>query len=445
MGLKCGFAKEDITPRLGVEMGGFGPYLNRRALAIRERLWARAMCYEVDGQRVLIISCDLIYVPGEIIGKIRAEIKAATGIVEEAILLHGTHTHSGPALGRCFGWGQDDEPYVRLLPYRIARAGIAAVEGLAEATVSHAEVACEGVGLNREYDIDAPPLEEVLQDDWRPAKPELTDTTCQVIKVEADGKVIGFASYFGCHPVVCCQATHSIHGDYAGVATNMLEREYPGSVGLFLQGAQGDVNSCVAHKPEKESLLALDVIAGRYAKAVREGLRQTKPLQIDTVGCALREMDFSRITPDVEKLRATLAEKQALFAQAGASDEDSNIRMATVHAMGIENLLRRLEAGEPLVQSIAVQGIRVGPISLLAAPFEIFQAIKNDVVARAGSPLPLVMGITNGQFGYAPDKTTAARGGYAAEQVPIMFGMAAFAAIHDELVEALLDIEKRLL
>lgn len=445
MGLKCGFAKVDITPRLGVEMGGFGPYVNRRARAIRDRLWARAMCYEVNGQRVLIISCDLIYVPGEIIGKIRAEIKAATGMAGEAIMLHGTHTHSGPALGRCLGWGQDDEPYVRVLPHRIARAGIGAVEGLVEATVSHAEVPCEGVGLNREYDIDGPPLEEVLRDDWRPAKPELTDTTCHVIKVEADGKVIGFASYFGCHPVVCCMQTHLIHGDYAGVATNMLEREHPGSVGLFLQGAQGDVNSCVVYQPEKESLLALDVIAARYANSVRKGLLQTKPLGVDAVGYSLQEMDFSRITPDVAKLRATLAEKQALFAQVGASDEDRDIRMAAVYAMGIENMLRKLEAGESLVQSIPVQGIRVGPISFLAAPFEIFQAIKNDVVARASSPLPLVTGITNGQFGYAPDKTAAARGGYAAEQVPIMFGIAAFAAIHDELVEALLDIEKRLL
>ena len=97
-----------------------------------------------------------------------------------------------------------------------------------------AEAPCEGIGLNREYDHDAP-LEEALRDQWRPARPELTDTTCRVLRVQAGGKLLGFASYFGCHPVVCCQETRYIHGDYCGVATNMLEREHPGSVGLFLQ------------------------------------------------------------------------------------------------------------------------------------------------------------------------------------------------------------------
>jgi uncharacterized protein YraI len=64
---------------------------------------------------------------------------------------------------------------------------------------------------------------------------------------DADGRTIGFLSCFGCHPVVCCAQTRHIHGDYCGVATNLLEREHPGSVGLFLQGAQGDVNTCVCH------------------------------------------------------------------------------------------------------------------------------------------------------------------------------------------------------
>ena len=46
-------------------------------------------------------------------------------------------------------------------------------------------------------------------------------------------------------------------------------REFPGSVWGFLQGAEGDVNSGCVHKPEPESLLALDVFAGRFFNAVR--------------------------------------------------------------------------------------------------------------------------------------------------------------------------------
>ena len=33
--MKFGFSKVDITPRVGVELCGFGPFLNRRAVAVR--------------------------------------------------------------------------------------------------------------------------------------------------------------------------------------------------------------------------------------------------------------------------------------------------------------------------------------------------------------------------------------------------------------------------
>ncbi|MGE5530671.1 MAG: hypothetical protein ACM3VW_00970, partial [Bacteroidota bacterium] len=330
------------------------------------------------------------------------------------------------------------------LPQKLAQAGLAALGNLREATLHHAEVPCEGVGLNREYDKDAPPLEEVLNEDWRPAHPELTDTTCHVLVARAEGRVIGFASYFGCHPVVCCAQTRYIHGDYAGVATNLLEREHPGSVGLFLQGAQGDVNSCVVHKPEQESLLALDVIAARYARSVRQGMAQAQPVDAEEVRHVLRPVTFSRRQFSYDDLAALLAEQEAILHAPGASDESQEVRMAMVYAQAYRKLLRQMKAGETLEPATEVQGLRLGPVSLLGGPFEIFQAIKNDVKAQAKSPIALVMGITNDQLGYAPDHTKAAQGGYAAQTVPLMLGSLPFAQIHDELVRELLALDAEL-
>jgi len=333
---------------------------------------------------------------------------------------------------------------MEILPGRVAAACIEAVGNLAPAELSHAEVPCEGIGLNREQDRDAPPLEDVLRDDWRPAKPELTDTRCHAFRVDAGGKTVGFFSYFGCHPVCCCQETRYIHGDYAGVATNLLEREHPGSVGLFLQGAQGDVNSCVVHKPEKEALLALDVIAARYANAVRAGLRQAAPLNVDRVACVRREVRFPTYPVTVEELRDMLAEREAVLARPGASDEEREIRMATVYAVALRKLIARMESGERMEESTEVQGFRLGPVALLAAPFEVMQAIKNDVVARAKAPIPLVMGLANDSLGYAPDRDAEARAGYAARMVPMIKGMLPLKGIHGELVRELLALDAEL-
>jgi hypothetical protein len=55
-----------------------------------------------------------------------------------------------------------------------------------------------------------------------------------------------------------------------------------------------------------------------------------------------------------------------------------------------------------------------------------------------------IMGPTNDCLGYAPDRTAAARGGYAADTVPLVLGMMPYAAIHDELVRELVALEGEL-
>jgi len=212
-------------------------------------------------------------------------------------------------------------------------------------------------------------------------------------------------------------------------------------VGLFLQGAQGDVNVCVVHKPERESLLALDVIASRYARAVRKGLRVAKPLEVNSVACARRDIIFSRKQWDRKKLAELLAAEEALIHASEATDTDPKVRLAVVRAIALRKMIATLDAGGSLQPPSEVQGLRVGPVAFLGAPFEIFQAIKNEVVAQAKSPIPLVMGLTNDSIGYAVDREKAAKGGYAADLVPLICGSLPFANVHDELVKALLDVD----
>jgi len=447
--MKAGFAKNDITPRIGVELCGFGPFICRHSIGIRDRLWARAMALEKNGKKALIISCDLVGTSLDITRKTRKLICTATGIKEDAIMICSTHTHSGPNTGPYIGWGAPDEPYKETLPMRIAKAGIEAINNLTGAEMFHAEVPCEGIGQNREYDKDALPLEVVLRDDWRPEKPGLTDTTCHVIAVRTTGgKLLGFASYFGCHPVVCCAATRYIHGDYCGIATNQIERDYDNAVGLFFQGANGDVNTCVVHKPEQESLLALDIIAGRYAKAVRHGLLEAKLMEVDEIDYARKEVVFSRKKWDLTKLKTLLVEKEAKLLIPDITDDysthDWRLRMEMVYIIALRDLVKRAERGESLEPATEIHGMKVGPLSLLGSPFETFQAIKNDIRESAKSKIPLVISLVNDSVGYAPDRTAAVRGGYAADMVPLICGQLPFADIHNELVDNLLKLDAEL-
>ncbi len=446
--MRIGLAKRDITPRVGVELAGFGPFILRRSTAVREPLYARALALQAGGRTLMLISCDLIGVHREVTRRVRAQLASEGGLDPDAVMLHCTHTHSGPNTAGYIGWGAPDEPYLETLPRRIAAAGLAALAELRPATLHHAEVPCPGIGYNREYDREpeasAPPLPAALTEDWRPRRPELTDTACHVLRVDVEGRCAGFVSAFGCHPVVCCAATRQIHGDYCGVATNLVERDHAGAVGLFLLGANGDVNTCVVHQPEEASLKALDIIAERYARAVRAGLREARPVAVESLAAARLEAPFRRKAWGVEHLRALLAEQEALLNDSARRDDDRELRMATVRAIALRRLIAEAEGGRSLTPPVEMQGFRIGPILLLASPFETFQAIKNDVLARSGAAITLVLSTTNDVQGYAPDRTAAARGGYAADLVPLIVGTLPLVAPHEDLVAAHLAVGERL-
>ena len=75
--MKAGFGKCEITPRVGVELYGFGPFLNRKSIGVRDILEARSAALECGGHTVVIISLDLcaLHVP-EVIVKIRSLIRS---------------------------------------------------------------------------------------------------------------------------------------------------------------------------------------------------------------------------------------------------------------------------------------------------------------------------------------------------------------------------------
>lgn len=442
--LKIGFAKSDITPRVGVELAGFGPFLCRKSTSVRDNLFARAMAVQKGESHFILVSCDLIGLGLEQTRAIRKIVTEKTGLEPDAIMVHCTHTHSGPSNGLYSGWGEADIPYLELLPYRIAQACIDAWENLTPATVEYIGAPCEGIGLNREYDKDAPPLDEVLKDDWRPAKPELTDTTCHILNVKnSDGKMLGFAVYFGCHPVVCCAQNHQIHGDYCGVAMNKLSDEYD-CIGMFIQGAQGDVNSCCVHKQEDESLKALDIIAERFAKAVRNGLSLAKHIDVDKVASCKHEVSFTRKDYTPEKIMELLKEYESRIDLATVSDELYEYRMNMVYITALQDMLLKAETGKPLAEPTEIQAVRLGPITITASGFETFQDLKNQVLSAKPAPITLVAGLTNDTMGYAPDKTAAERGGYAADVVPFIVGQVPFAKIYEELPAALINAARQI-
>ncbi len=456
--MRAGFSKVNITPRIGVELYGFGPFENRTASGVRDILEARTAAFEANGKTVVIISVDLCMIQAETVALTRSLIREKHPDFSDCdIMVNTSHTHSGPAtLFENTGWGITDEPWFASLPYKLAKSAEDAFGALEDAEVSQALVPCRHIGLNRVYDKDAPPLEDVLKDDWEPEKPELTNTECRVIRFNSviDGSLKGFMAYFGCHPVVCSESGHSIHGDYPGVAMHCLMREFPGSVGMFLQGAEGDINSGCVHKGAQESLLALDVFAARFANAVRSGLEKAERIPVDRISSVSGKFRFT--TKQIFKrtlLNDMAREQEARLLRPDADDTKFAVRMAAVYLRGIEKIRNMLSDTETLPDVEAeLHIIRMGDLQFMGAPFEVMSAIKNDVHAASSAKYPMMTSLTNGAFGYAPDNVSlgksdaivSEKGNYEAIKVPLIAGRPPYADIHNELVRYMTELEKSL-
>lgn len=459
--MRAGFGKYNITPRVGVELYGFGPFLNRVSIGIRDILEARSAAFEAGGHTVVIITCDLCTLQDRTVAEIRSLIREKHPELKDAdIMVNASHTHSGPAtLFKNTGWGVTDPPWFMALPYKIAESAFLALDAMEEVTLAHALVPCRHIGLNRVYDKDAPPLEEVLKENWEPAKPELTDTECRVIRFDSvkTGKLTGFMAYFGCHPVVCTARSHYIHGDFPGVAMHDLMREFPGSVGMFLQGAEGNVNSGCVHKGEQESLLALDVFAARFANSIRNGLEKARPMEVKSIEAVSKVFPFSaRSIYNYEMLETIRKEQEKILLRADSDDSEAHARKAAVYLRGIEDIKKILDSGKT-DRMAELQIIRMGDLQFMGTPFEVMQAIKNDVHAASSAPCPMLMSLTNGAFSYAPDNHTLKEqkdnihalhtnmyGYYEAIVTPLVGGRLPYADIHNEIVRYMSELEKML-
>jgi len=244
---------------------------------------------------------------------------------------------------------------------------------------------------------------------------------------------------------VCCADSRAIHGDFAGVAMSMLERERPGTVGLYLQGGHGNVNTCVVHHPEQESLLALDVIASRFARSVRAGLAQALPLPETGVAAVQVRKELSHAPAPIERIRSLIAEREAVVKAPGASDADRGVRRATVDLLALRSEQQRQARSEPYDGTVELHGLRVGDATFVGAPFELAHRYKRRVQDQAGDRT-LVMSLVNDARGYAPESEAFEQtGNYSAQVVPYLLGYPPFtAAIEDDLVAALVEMDAML-
>ena len=452
--MKAGFGSSDITPRLGVQLAGYGPYRNRAAQEIVTPLKARAMMMVKGKVRVVVVSVELTGLPRALDRRIREHAAKVARVRADEVFLSVTHTHSCPSVGGMLGWGEADAMYVETLPGRVAAAVLEAKTNLKEIEWRQAETACEGIAVNRETDtgfaLNAD-FGERMKSSWRPDHPEQTDPTVRVLAAYADQKLVGLVHHFGCHPVVYGEKTNAIHGDFVGETSRLLESAHEGAVALFLPGALGDINPKLNHRIPGESKRALKAIGRQYAKTVELGLKQASPMEVGTLKSIRREVTFSRKPWTKTLIERRIRKLQRLFEAPGMTDlphvggqpplMTNGMELARLE--GLRSVWMQFEGDQRPNPSVTVHGVKLGPLVLLGCGLEPYHSLQAGILKGAPQAHSWVVSLVGG-MGYAPDEAAHQRSGYAADFVPLIGGEIPFENIQEELPRELVDLARDL-
>ncbi|NQT94237.1 MAG: neutral/alkaline non-lysosomal ceramidase N-terminal domain-containing protein, partial [Lentisphaerae bacterium] len=146
-GLRAGFARTDITPELGVRLGGYGVEA-RPAEEIADRLQATAMVWEQGGLAAAVINLDWICIEECVVQCIRDGVTACTGIAQANVTVSTTHSHSVPNTLNFWGWGEVEQAYIDAVFPEIIRSVELAFQNLQEVRVGFASTESLA-GVNR--------------------------------------------------------------------------------------------------------------------------------------------------------------------------------------------------------------------------------------------------------------------------------------------------------
>ncbi|WP_028549645.1 neutral/alkaline non-lysosomal ceramidase N-terminal domain-containing protein [Paenibacillus sp. UNC451MF] len=402
--LQLGTAKIDITPSKPVPLAGFahrtGPFEH-----IAHPLYARIHCLEQsDGSEgktaALLISADLIWWGTDLVMKLIPQLKDRYGF--QTVLLHATHTHSGPQTSGCFteALGKPDPDYWEELEQRLLAGIEQALQNREPVTIERGVGQCR-VGVNRRKEIDG-------RIKMAPNENGPVDSDVTVLRFRAvnGGWIKGLLVHYTCHPTTT--GDNEISSEYCGVALDRIEQALGNNiVGAFLQGCCGDIRPELVGDDEFYRGHRMEV--ERFGSWLSEEVLRINSLPMDE----LTPTDLKSKTLVVPLPFESLPSVIELEAQADQTD---------IYGEWARLLLNQPERRQ---ESIPLEITRLDLAEELSlVTFNAEMVVNYGFVVRdasLGRMLPL--GYTNGMIGYVPTTEQLAQGGYESRDSVPYFGL----------------------
>ncbi|MBL9173089.1 MAG: hypothetical protein JNL10_06110 [Verrucomicrobiales bacterium] len=261
---RAGIAVRTITPDpLLPVSGGMGP--THPAAEKRGELTVRALVLENEGDRVAIVSTDLLGFPAVLGDRVRSRV---TGIPGDHILIGATHTHSAPdayAFPDGKGGTTADLKYLDTVVARAAETVTEALQQLSPASLRVASGEAKGRIAYNYY------------------APDLYDPRVNVLQaVGADGRPLATLVNYAIHPEVIGSDRGICSPDLIGPLCDRIAAA-GGGTAIFMNSAQGGMITADNRRPDgevntwEECIRIGTLLADESLRVVKDAPLQTNP------------------------------------------------------------------------------------------------------------------------------------------------------------------------
>lgn len=306
--IEVGVARVDITPEGPIRLAGYGGRASESE-GVLQPLWAKALAFGSDERGPsLLITVDLIGIPGHITEKVARRLSEKTGITPSQLVITSSHTHTGPEVGNLlnhFGKPMPPEELGSIVRYqdeltdKLEQLALQALQDRSPALVAWGQGEV-GFAVNRRK------LEKGKWIGFGVVPEGPVDHSMPLLRVtDPNSETLrAVLVNYACHGTTLGGDINKIHGDWIGEAQRIIEKRHPGATALVSIGAGGDAN------PEPRTELEYTTqhgqkIADEVDRLLNSTLRQIRTLPAGK----LRKVDlpFSNIPTTQELVEQTSA------------------------------------------------------------------------------------------------------------------------------------------
>jgi neutral ceramidase len=415
----AGAATSNITPPLGESIiGGWQPF---PAKHIHDELHARCLVLDDGNTKLVIVICDILGMPRELIDSAKRRITEAINVPDSHILISATHTHSATTARGVQGvmWEDEQTEYQKFLAARIADGVQRAANNLEPAIIAWGSAAEPTEVFNRRWEVTDPAMlmnpfgetDKVRMNPpsgsgalVRPAGP--TDPEIGFLSVKsATGQPIALLANYSLHYVGGVPAGE-VSADYFGYVCRHMEQQFIRNddvpfVGMLTNGTSGDINNINFRErgPRRKPYEKMKEVARKVADQIIKAEAMVEYKNTMALNAAAIDLDL--------KLRKPTAETLAYLEKVSAEQPADNRSKEKIYL----ERLTKLKDG-PTSITARLQVLKIGEQSITAIPFETFVEIGLELKERTPFAQTFTIELANGWYGYLPTPAQHLLGGY---------------------------------